>query len=248
MDTEETYQRITQYLNGEMSSDEMDRFEEDLRKDAELKKAFQAEVLIEEAVGEFRQGKEMPLRDNKNLKSNNRRNLLLTITSTAAIVFLSLWLINRNEGNPIKQNPYMAIYTGVHKTPFPGPDSYLGAKDPADKLFVENYNKGDYFNANIELARLYQTNPEDDTTQLYLAITYLELSKPGMTIQLLSCYSSPSILYTQRAQWCVALAYLQMGQVDPASNQGKVILRDSSHNYHRKAEELTRKLEKLRNP
>ena len=239
---------ISRYLGGELDATEAARFEEDLRRDPELRSDLELYREVDEALADteiidFRmQLDEMHTRFAPELYAPDRRRLKVfsQIAATVAVLvvagFASISLLNRGSSGSVADRFYKPYeLTSVNRSSSDGAERTL-------QQALEKYQNRDY-RAAVELFQIVLTkDPEQMGTMLYNGISYYELAeytKAGNSFN--AVIEQNDNLYIDQAKWYLGFCYLKTEDKEKAIKQFKEIA-ESKSSYSQKAKAILKKL------
>ena len=224
---------IEAYLNETLKGTALNDFEKALKSDAalrrkvelseDLEKAFKHKAL-ESAIAPTLKSLGEKYILNKEIQeteaiekapntTNNKRWWVLGILLIALIASLWIWT-QRSAASDNASNQIFA----THFTPYSASEITRGGTETLGEGYenaVKHYNEGDYNAAIAVLKKELQTSPDDVRFQILLGSSYLSV-KPIQSTAAISILkplaADKAHLFTEAAQWYLALAFLQEGQ------------------------------------
>lgn len=242
------YDMINRYLDGEMSTEEQNAFEEQVQQDAELRN----EVELLRDVNETLKIKlhpdetEMALRKSlKNInpeffsnKSEQAKIIPLSrrrwVTAVAAVFIMALLL---TVWQPWKKEN---LYTQYASIQMPGIAERGAIADSTFKLAVENFNNKKFTEAISAFELVLKDSSQNSFVQYYYAIALLQNNEIGKSrVQLTELYNGSS-LFKYDAAFYMALSYLKEKNKAVCIEWLKKIPADAGQ--YNKVQELLKKL------
>ena len=225
--SEEQYDLIGSYLNGELEGEARLDFEQQMAGDAELQAEVQlqrevARAILDENAMRLEQEFAAIKAENHTHKSEPKRVKKVPISSimlVAASVFLvatfsMLFYQNSSLLQPDTQKLFSEYYV-----PYEAYTTQRGSSEVENenrKKAWEAYDKKEFATAVPFFETALKENPTDSEGWFYLGNCYLSLEKPDQSIAALRKVYTEESLFTQQTQWYIALAYLQKGETDHA--------------------------------
>jgi hypothetical protein len=238
---------IELYLQGELEGEKLHDFEEQLKVDKTLQEDVTLSKEVQEALDEV-QGEQLlaeqlssfndkyvtksqvlgdsQLIEAKKENSNSRRNILIVVLLTVAALAI-FWIWQQQNTTPkIEAEQIFASYYEPYSSNVSARSS---DEDEAYLNAIKAYDNANYSEAITSLTQRISSKPNEISTQLLLGNSYLNLSPPE-TEKAIEVFKnigeSGSDLYSNTANWDLALAYLQVNQ----TKEAKVIFEDLSKN------------------
>lgn len=207
--SESDYKLIEAKIDGSMSDQELDEFEQKLRDSEDFEREFQIQdavihslirsndKVLKKEFHSFLQESKAHHRQNK----KQRRNLMIA-ASLSFLVFCSVayyWFLPDPMNNSAIYQAYFEVYPAP---PITRGDDEIGAV-PID---FSDYRKGNYAQAMETL----QSGPQSEMTSLYLAMCYLETEQVSKAIEnIQATLDSTNPIIKQTAEWYLALAHIK---------------------------------------
>jgi hypothetical protein len=239
------YDMISRYVDGEMSSEELQNFEEQLQQDEELKK----EVELYKEVNDVLKEKLHPSNEELNLRNSlddlrekyfsekpkakiiSFKRVTMYVAAAAAIllIFVFIW-------SPWKQN----LFDKYASTEMSSSAERGGDTDSLIRKATVDFNDKKFTEAIPIFEEILKTDSADSYTHFYYAIALLQTDKIDQSrIELLNLYSGTS-LFKYNAAFYMALSYLKENDKEHCKEWLNKIPADADVNG--KAKELYSKL------
>ncbi|PRY89865.1 tetratricopeptide repeat protein [Mongoliibacter ruber] len=218
---QEEFERIEQYIFGNISAEESDAFELEMESDNDLRKKYLEvktiisgleEAALREDLEIFHKEMEAPTQ-----RITTNRSINYWPWAAAAAIFLcivaAVWTIY--PPTPSHERLFAQFYQED-----PGLITAMSSASnyEFDRAMVD-YKSGKYEEAIVRWEKLIQNNPENDTLQYFLGASNLALKKADPAIFYLNSFvSKEESAFYEDATWYLALAYLLGGKVDEAIN------------------------------
>ena len=250
---------VDQYLNGTLSGEELLAFEARLKEEEALAQALALEKKARRAIwvdgadklrAELDQSGEELLQEEK--PEDRRLPLLRRISwvrmAAAAVILIVGSLLVLRVLLPKTSSPYSNMNTLLAEQIADVPSPYDGQRggDISDSIWTkasQAYVEADWLAAQ----RIFETVSQDaekySDAQFYLGLIALQKKAATEAVDYFQTIPENSV-FSDRAQWLLALSYLQLGQEDTAIQTLQTILSTSNHKFEREARELLAHLEK----
>ena len=236
---------IESYLEGEMSVREQMEFENLLRNDPELMKAFLFRKNLNEAITE---NDVMDLRDNLNsitseesLFKHSKKIRIYSAVAAVAAVLIAVSIIFFSNDPFNKEDLYDQYYS---KYP-----SIVNARSFVDseeeKIFLqsfESYENGEFEKAIRQMRQLLQKDESNNLLLFYLAISELEQGQlTDSEKHLKQLIANSNHIFLEQAHWYLALNYLKQNKTEDSKIVLNLII-NQKFSMHQEAESLLRKI------
>lgn len=245
------FDKIKQYLSGELSAEDKYTFELEMENDPFLKEAVDGFELLHDDNHSFplseasitdgviinkAVGKSVPLQTNDTIarKSSSR---LLAMAAIVVGIALVLWFLTQSNKQQTLNTD--AIYAGYYK-PLTHPDALVRGENNNASPAVEAYEKEDYFEAVNIYRKLVDADSNNVKNKLFLGISYMSTNQPQKAIATLSTLLE-SQEYYHDIRWYLALAYLKTKQIDHAEKLFSQLAKEDNF-YQENAKEISDKL------
>ncbi len=177
---QEIFEKIEAYLQGRMSVEEKEQFQQQLNQDPGLQKIMEEQLALTNAIEtEGLKNKLNSIYDHQFGTHKQKGNVIflkrfrpILAAASVALLVLAAWLIFRNTEQPNEQ-----LFSQYYERPA-GLPTTLGIQ--TNEAFSEGmieYKLGNFSEAQQFWLPLLAQFPENDTLQFYLGINYLELSQ-----------------------------------------------------------------------
>ena len=238
---EHTEQLIEAYCNNQLSPEEIQEFEVELKSNKDLQKEVR-EMLI--TLGAFKDIKAKKLRERlTSIEKRKVRQLNPVITwirYAAAIVLIAVagyFVFDQiNETSP--QNIYLSYMEPYPNVIDPGTRGDVGTQSiEALKL----YDQGDYEGALSSFDEYLNLNPEDIETRFYYGVTALMNNEFEIADKELQTVANSNSRLANQATWYLALTRINTDKIDLAKENLNTLIEGQS-SYAQRAEEIMKKL------
>jgi tetratricopeptide (TPR) repeat protein len=237
MKTTENNQRVQAYFGGELSAEEKNDFENNLKSDTALQKEFELHTQISDAVidptlhtfkKKIDQIHNEIRAEQKFLKPNHYRRISLIAASIIILMTIgSLFLFNSYNQPSTDEvfsayfEPYeMSLTTRSHDVNIP---------TQLDKA-TELYNNLEYFEAKLLLKEFLILNSTDASASLMLGIANMQLDEvEEAMVNFNVIIKSENPFYTQQASWYLALCYVKKDDLIGAKHTLEAIASDTGY-------------------
>lgn len=245
---QERYIRFDQYLNNELSKEELKSFEEELKSDADFKENFDIYVALESSLASKFENEEETLALRKTLSDlgshyikqggNNKkepkvislfryRNLMV---AASIAVLIGFFLFNNGRspvyGDFAQHNPLELVVRGDNNEAVSKAEAAFNAKNYEEALKQLTILAGDY--------------PNDAEISLYLGISHLELNHYAEAETIFNAVSEGNSALATKAVWYKALTFLKQKKLNECKEVLKTIP-ESAEEYPQ-AKRLLKKL------
>jgi len=219
--TQELFEKIDAYLNGDLKGNDLELFENTLKSDAKLQEEVDTYRLMQEALKDtdvitFRERLktiDTEIEEEKFKKVTSKKSFSIYYKIAAvfiAIVGVSsfLWLFN-----PIENNLYEHYYV-----PYPMDELTRNSHTTLSELKDVSilYEKKKYQKAIPTLEKLVQKHSTDDKLKLYLGNSYLNVNQEEKAIVLFESILKNDTLRDD-ALWFLSLAYIKTENYNKAT-------------------------------
>ncbi len=225
------FERIANYLEGDLTAEDKRSFEEQLDIDPYLRE--QVEQVRIALKGVENTGLKNDLKNIHDELYNPSRDYRATIWRWVAVLVLlvpAVWFVVSNLNQP-------DLFTAYFK-PYPNVLTARATDNNTLTSTMSDYSSGKYTSALSGFAELKEMGIDSDEIDLYMGITYLQLDKTAEAIQLWSDLGSQH-RYAPQIKWYLALAYLKSEQTDQAKKL-LMALEQNNFNYQQAQEILQR--------
>jgi len=238
MNTIKTIENIEHYIEGKLSGDELNAFNDALKTDPEFAKMTEDFKLAIRSVEEFgklelkKQLKQIHLEEIKTKPQTGRRELLRFAAIFIGFLIISApFLYNYFTGNPNYQNLYennFSLYPDI-----------LSQRGETHNLMLEEaisyYKNKDFENASVLFHNLdVQDQPFANAIKLYCGISYLGagniLLANDVFTGIINDIENP---FHGQAKWYLALSYLSQGNITDARPLLEDIVSKKTYNHAR---------------
>ena len=242
---EKLFEKMEDYIHGNLSVTEQEQFEaematdEQLREEVELHRKLISSVETESLRQLLEQIHEENFESETKVVSLPRRRSYFPMAIAASVALLILagwWIFNLQTLSP--ESVYAAYFT-----PAEGLPTTLGYSTNTD--FAEgmvSYKLQEYTEALEYWQPLLEADPNNDTLNYYVGVTFFADEQPDSAIGYLTdVVSSEQSSLRTSAQWYLALSYLKTDQ----SEQAKSLLEDLTNRdnpYQSRSSEILQKM------
>jgi len=269
MNTQELYETIEAYLNGEMTDEEKTAFEAQLNQDESLAQEVQlhADIVLtlqsQQKLKHKQHWQQLLADEAKNKQAESKETIVFNPANSrnifgnflfriAAILLLAVGTYFVWQQFTVSDNPGQLAWQQWTETETTNQWSGIrgtggNTADAEKEVFtkaVELYKNQEYNTAieNLNAIPLQSTIYPD--AQLLQSMSYLQLKQPGEAISRLTVLVQPENdhLLKDQASWYLALAYLQNNQTSFAKELLEKIVSDKSMHWDR-AGELLKKID-----
>jgi tetratricopeptide (TPR) repeat protein len=242
-----TAELIERYLDGELSQNELNNFEAQLKIDEELQAVIELHKEVDMAISqsdviELREqlgaiAEKHKEQENATPKRSIRRFAWLAAASVAALLVVTVFLNQQPQNNSqLFQDNYTA---------WSGPDNVRAASDMQDAAIseaIELYKDENYQEALSKFNLILNDSPDNNMIRLYASISQIESGKLDEAENNLNVIiDSKDIFYTEHAQWYLALASISKGNMKNAKAILQNIISENT-SYSEDASELLKAL------
>ncbi len=217
--TQEIFEQIEAYLDGELAGDALYVFEEALKKDVTLQKEIQKHREIKLALEDkdALQFRKKLLKINEEIKNEQnstpkKRTFSFSYWKAAATILV---LIGMTTFLWFNNNPEEDLFAAYY-APYPIGDIKRGVDTSGDddfKTMVLDYKSKEYIKVIPALERFIQQKPNDEQLRLCLGNSYLNTDQLAKSEAIFQDFSSESKYYSD-AKWFLSLTYLKMKEKD----------------------------------
>ncbi len=242
---------VHQYLANELSNEQLDAFEAELRKNDALKK----ELIFQKKLDSFIQDDELErfkkvldlvyyrIKTNKNnIKFFTIGKLSLIAASIIILISLSIVFFNSHNGGYNSNEIFNQYYEGY-------PSSYttrageVCLKDSQFMIALEHYKMNKYEEAKISFMTVCENHPDNIASKFYLGIIGIELGDfNGALGYFDQVIKSKDQFYTEQSEWHRALCLIKLELKHEATKQLNTIIEQKGF-YVDKAAEIISMLE-----
>lgn len=222
------------YLEGSLSQQEQEAFEQALANDRALKDAFEAHKL---AIAAIRMQETASLKEQMAAWEEEipqRKPYLPYIIAAASVAALLIgvyFFLNRNP-------PYQEIYASYYKS-YPNVVTQRGDESKhATALYMNLYDLGDFeaFARKVE-----EAGSTNDTLRFYQALAYMQMDEHTQAQKAFEKVA-PSSAFQSAALYYQALSHIALGQKEEALAVLQTLQKNGSRSYQEKAKELSQVL------
>lgn len=214
--SEEELIRISEYLNGGLTSGERSALEDRMLADHEFRKKVDEVRALQIGIRETYLTEQLEafhakLPDTKRtVKVNNlfwRRSGWLAAAAVFVFAMISLWFFWPG------QTPEQKLFSRYYKVD-PGLPTLMGASDDyAFETAMVDYKMGNYQEALGKWQPLLMENPGNDTLNYFMGVAYLAVNRPDSALMLFDrTVGTPGSAFRSDAYWYKALALLKQGK------------------------------------
>ena len=243
------YEQIEKYLNGKLSSIEIEEFEKRLKEDSEFKKEFLLVKDVNNYMPKYADQQEYSSIVN-NVITKQRKHVSLSILHNKAVRYaasialligfstLLYFALSNNISSDKIFNKYYQPYeiSEVYRSE---------STENVNLLFinaVDLYNNNQYVEAAEKFSAVLIEDSENTISKLLLAICAMENNNVQKSVQLLeSVVSEKSPGYYEIAQWYLGLSYIKTNQLKKAEIVFNKIVNNQGY-YSKKASKILKKL------
>jgi len=223
-----------QYLRGQLSEVERAHFEEKLQNDASFQGAFELHRKAIRAI-EFAAIKDKMSaigKEAQRSKSLNTRTLVAIAASIALLVGAYVFVLDRVDP-PLD---YEQVFASIHFKD-PGLPTLMGAAEHDQDLddFMLAYKQNKYEEALAIGLALAKNQPENDTIQFYMAMSYFEMEQFDQAFDVLTKVELNEGPMGQKAEWYLLMIDLKNGDLTSAKAGIKLISENPNHIFRMEA-------------
>ncbi len=239
--------QLESYFSDEMDANERKAFLELLEQNLELKKEFEANVVIyrqmeDTELMELKDKLEKISKEQTDKKAKQRRLSITYIVAASMALLLSFGvLLNRSN---LQQNELAVLYTEYYEV-YKVSQNFRSWKQIENKSLVKAlnlYEKADYKNARLEFEKILRGDPTNFAIKFYLGITYIETGEPEKAISLFDeLAKDKGNLFLEQAEWYLGICYLKTEKKTKALGQFTQIAASDGF-FKDKAKEILDKL------
>ena len=244
---EKLFETMENYINGRMTAEEQQSFEQEMSSNPELREELEmhrklvssietesVRHMLEQIHEENFSQEETPL---VSLRSRARYFPLAIAASVALLILAGWWVFSWQSSQP------EALYA-TYYSPDEGLPTTLGYMD--DAQFAEgmiSYKMGDYAEALDYWQPLLSADPANDTLNYYGGLAYLGSGQAEKAIaHLEKVTANEGSAYQTDARWYLALAYLKNERTTEAQALLQILTEEDSP-YREASREILEKLE-----
>lgn len=244
MDDTKKQEWIEAYLNGELKGEELQKIEQKLQTDTEfatevaqnkdletMLTSFEIENWRQHAKKILEEKKAKPTPSIKPIKEAKPRNNLKYLWRVAAVLFLIAGLtylfVPRQSVAPEQlamtyfEQTESSIYSGIERGENP-----VNADDQLLNTAHQQYQEHNYQQVITTLTKVSIDSPFYPESTLLSGLCYMHLNQQNQAIQNFQTVTThPNTLSQEEAEWLLALAYLQKGEIETAKKQLQTIQR-----------------------
>lgn len=251
-------ERVQRYLDGEMSSEELKSFKEDLKEDPELQeelKIFQAVDKTLKKKDEFRfreklESSYLDLQDYKSSKRNpfpiGRREIIVIVSAIAAIFLVGLILTFSNR-TPVNEKLFSEYYMPMS---LDLSTRSINSSEQSIHLVdgLKYYTRQEYLLSCESLEKYISLDPDASMVAFFiLGINNIELQEYDLAENYFrEVLNSSFSYYHEHSKWYLGLTYLKNGKYDDAEKIFTDFANDRSV-YSEKSADILKKSNSLTN-
>lgn len=238
MTPKEQIELFDNYMNGNLSDDEISVFKDRLNSDSKLKKEFDEYRLIiagivEQGANELKE--KLKVREEFHQRSHTNIKMYYKIAAAILLLLAASFLILKWSYSPDPQSLYLAYY-----------EPYPNIVDPLDRTgnseafsAYQLYELGKY-NESIEKLSAIPDNIIKPSSLFYLGQAYMANSELEKALDCLQKIEDDSNYY-QIAQWHIALIFLKLNDIEQVEKQLETII-EQKGDYQKQALALKEEL------
>lgn len=253
MQLELYFDKIEKYVSNEMSVTEKAAFEQEVAANTELRQALELYQLSNETVEigveddlreQFRQWSAEEKKEQTNpreAKVVSFRTRFMAFAAAASV----LLIVGFFGWNFARQNySDEALAAGFYHSPEMSSFRNSDAQDADWEAGLKAFENGNYTEASAVFQREVTESPRYAEAQFLLGDCYLKLENPAAaSTAFQTVINSNDVRFREKAEWQLALSYLQAGNSD---NEFQILLEkiasDSNHSFQRDAMALQSRL------
>lgn len=252
MKTQNNYNKlIDKYINSEMTGDELELFENELKMNSRLKAEIELykkidHAIINDGLANFNKKINDIHSEHTSSKVDHKTNfiqkniyylvaaIIILIIAIASIIYFSN---NKKLSNTEIYSMYFKPYETIKKR-----SAETITNDDIYKEALHNYDKSNYSRAIELFSQLFEQDDSYMAAYLYAGISLMETNNfPEAEKSFQTIINNNNIYYIQQAEWYLGLCYLKVNKTKKAKKQfNKIISRQGF--YENKAKELLNKL------
>ncbi len=241
------FERIQDYLAGELSEEDVALFENELKHNELLRDEFDLYQSIHHGIKvhnitQFKQAfsaidDELDQQEAPIIQTNFSRVLKLAIGSVAASILIAfiIYFFQDDSANQQLAATYWEEDRGVPS--LMGQTTNLSLNEA---MYL--YKEGDYATAMKRINSLKETHPQNDTLIYYAGIISYKLENYRSAIHAFKRISAHSV-YHEKAEFRLAIVYLAFDKPKACIQVLNTILSDPYHLYFHQAKKLSKALE-----
>jgi hypothetical protein len=157
------------------------------------------------------------------------------IASIAALLVIGFFVFNNKQSSSKSMQELYASNYSIEPV-----SMERGSVQDSLQQIIELYTQKQYSQASPLLSVYCQAHPDKTDLQLANAICNLEQKNTPKAIELLQSIISSNTLYTEKAQWYLAMAYLQNGNKEKVNTLLQSFSKE--HFYYAKAQSILQSL------
>lgn len=230
---------IRRYINGELSSEELETFNRMLETDETGIQLSEDLVRHYERMKLKNQLEDIHVRSGGKYKTHV--NPLWKVAAAILIlVLISLPFIYQSRDKPAEE-PVEGDYFAEYFEPYRAPVLVRGdAASENWRQAVGSYQAGDYKSSIGFLNEYVQSGEGTDEAEFYLGVALLsgDPPEPEKAISILESVARGTSDYQQQAKWYLALAYWKAGDTDNFSSKMKEIANTPGYYHHAEARRI----------
>ncbi len=218
--SQEEFEQIEKYLNGNLESTELQNFEHKLKNDADFKTRFEDIKIVfsgietqtlKEQLDIFHKeiGKNSTNPETNHIKVHSLNWKRLLVAAALIIAAGSFWYLNGNYNE--------RLYT-KYFTPDPGLPTTMSSTDNYEFYdAMVNYKQGDYKTAISKWETLQKSKPNNDTLNYFIGVAHLANKNENNAILFLEEVTKDSnFTLVNETYYYLGMAYLIAGDLDKA--------------------------------
>lgn len=246
MTNEELTILIENYLDGELSEQERQQFEQDLKTDKELAKELELHKIIREVVSDkemadLREKLDIIRKEYHEKEEIKRKRKKIAVYSSGFLITIllitTLFLCNRSYTNDEVFNMYYEHYDAGTVT--------RGEVKPTTEIFTNAlriYDNGQYIQSIEQFNQLTDTSTFYTSKEFFTALSYMELKNYAEAIRHFeTALSDKQNIYHDSATWYCGLCYLKTNKTEKAKQKFQS-LNGSCPLYQKKSLEILEKI------
>lgn len=252
METNDKFDKIERYLDGEMNADEQAAFDQDIATNAQLKEEVKQHELARDAMellieDELRsqlktlQAEENASMEPVQIKRPKLRSLYYGLAIAAGVLLLIGFFTQQWATNQFSNDALLSAYAGTSDL------SNLRSKTNAETLIeqgVEAYSNKDYQAAIQAFGAIEKDSAQYTLAQYALGQTYYQLEQWEAALSAFDAATQGDFLrYKREAEWSKVLTLLAANREDAEIVQAlQVVLEDWENPHQTEAQALDQKL------
>jgi len=252
MSTEEKYDQIERYLSQQLSAEEVNQFEQQMKTDPELRE----EVALHQQVSETLKGNSVhALRgvlndvdqewEAEGMKAPQKGRVFslrsaLAIAATIALLVVSYFIFLPGNTTPSSEQLFASNFEA-----YPLLLNQRGLGDePGDALLEQGkkaYQQRDFKEAYTAFQSLSEQEPANQVYRFYQAVSALGADQAKVAIPMLQSFTTTPNPFQEQSLWYLCLAYIQLDDVEQAKSVLQGLSED--HYLYQEAQQLLKDLD-----